>query len=49
VWQDAVEPAQVIAGLVRYPPDNPVYQHSTRTWTLLHQIPSCGSAPRSAR
>ena len=36
-WQDAVEPAQVLAGLVTYPPDSPVYLYSTRTWTVLHQ------------
>jgi len=24
-WHDALEPAQVLAGLVRYPPENPVY------------------------
>lgn len=36
-WQDAIEPAQVLAGLVGYPPDNPVYLYSTRTWTVLHQ------------
>lgn len=37
-WQDAIEPAQVLAGLVAYPADNPVYLYSTRTWTLLHQV-----------
>jgi hypothetical protein len=37
-WQDVVEPAQVLAGLVSYPADNPVYLYSTLTWTLLHQI-----------
>lgn len=37
-WQDAVEPAQVLAGLVHYPPDNPVFLYSTKTWTPLHQI-----------
>lgn len=36
-WQDAIEPAQVLAGLVHYPPDNPVYLYSVRTWTVLHQ------------
>lgn len=33
---DALEPAQVLAGLVRYPPDSPVYLYSTRAWTVLH-------------
>ncbi len=37
-WQDVIEPAQVLAGLVHYPPDNPVYLYSTLTWTALHQI-----------
>jgi hypothetical protein len=37
-WQDVIEPAQVIAGLVHYPADNPVYLYSTLTWTALHQI-----------
>lgn len=37
-WQDVIEPAQVLAGLVRYPADNPVYLYSTLTWTALHQI-----------
>jgi hypothetical protein len=39
-WQDVIEPAQVLAGLVKYPGDNPVFLYSTRTWTLLHQIPA---------
>jgi hypothetical protein len=38
VWQDAVEPAQVLAGFVSYPPDNPVYLYSTRVWTVVHQL-----------
>lgn len=37
-WQDALEPAQVLANLVRYPPDNPVYVYSTGVWTLIHQV-----------
>lgn len=37
-WHDAIEPAQVLAGIVQYPPDNPVYLYSTHTWTVLHQI-----------
>ena len=37
-WHDALEPAQVLAGLVRYPPDNPVYIYSTQTWTVLHEV-----------
>jgi hypothetical protein len=37
-WQDVIEPAQVLAGVVQYPPDNPVYLYSTSTWTMLHQV-----------
>jgi hypothetical protein len=37
-WQDVIEPAQVLAGVVHYPPDNPVYLYSVRTWTILHQL-----------
>lgn len=36
-WQDAIEPAQVIAGIVQYPPGNPVYLYAIRTWTVLHE------------
>lgn len=36
-WQVAVETAQVVAGLVTYPPDNPFYTYHTKLWTLLHQ------------
>lgn len=37
-WPDALEPAQVLAGVVRYPTDSPLYLYSTTTWTLLHQL-----------
>jgi hypothetical protein len=37
-WQVAVEPAQVVAGLVRYPDGNPYYMYETKLWTILHQI-----------
>jgi len=37
-WQDVIEPAQVLAGVVRYLPDNPVYLYSVHTWTILHQL-----------
>jgi hypothetical protein len=37
-WQVAVETAQVLAGLVTYPPDNIIYIYHTRVWTALHQI-----------
>ena len=36
-WQDAVEPAQVLAGLVQYPAGNPVREYSLRAWTVVHQ------------
>ena len=37
-WHDALEPAQVLAGLVQYPPANVVYLSEVRTWTVLHQV-----------
>src|SRR5688572_13627042 len=37
-WQDAVETAQVVAGLVHYPPDNPFFIYHVKLWTVLHQI-----------
>ncbi len=38
--QVAVESAQVLAGIVRYPPGNAFYIYHTKVWTLLHQIPA---------
>ncbi len=38
--QTAVESAQVLAGIVSYPDDNPFYLYHVKTWTLLHQIPA---------
>jgi len=37
-WQDVIEPAQVLAGVVHYQPGDPLFLYSTRTWTLLHQV-----------
>ncbi len=37
-WQVAVESAQVFAGIVSYPHDNPNYIYQINTWTILHQI-----------
>lgn len=37
-WQVPVETAQVIAGLVSYPPDNPFFIYHLKLWTILHQI-----------
>lgn len=37
-WQDPVEAAQVLAGLVSYPHDNPVYIYSIKIWSLLNQL-----------
>jgi hypothetical protein len=37
-WQVAVETAQVVAGVVHYPPDNPFYLYHLKLWTVLHQI-----------
>jgi hypothetical protein len=39
-WQIAVESAQVLAGTVEYPVDNPFYMYHIKSWTLLHQIPA---------
>jgi hypothetical protein len=39
-WQIAVESAQVLAGVVTYPDDNPFYMYHVKSWTLLHQIPA---------
>ena len=37
-WQVAVEPAQVVAGLVSYPAGNPNYIYQSKLWTILHQV-----------
>ena len=37
-WQVAVEAAQVVAGIVQYPADNPYYIYQLKLWTVLHQI-----------
>jgi hypothetical protein len=37
-WHVAVETAQVVAGLVAYPPDNPFYIYHVQLWTGLHQV-----------
>jgi hypothetical protein len=37
-WQVAVETAQVVAGIVAYPPDNPFYVYHAKLWTILHQL-----------
>src|SRR4051812_4330709 len=37
-WQVAVETAQVVARLVRYPAGNPFYIYHTKLWTVLHQV-----------
>jgi hypothetical protein len=39
-WQVAVESAQVVAGIVEYPRDNPFYLYHTKLWTLAHQVPA---------
>jgi len=43
-WQTAIESAQVLAGVVSYPADNPFYLYHVQTWTLLHQLPALGLA-----
>ena len=37
-WQVPVETAQVIAGIVRYPANNPFLIYHLKLWTVLHQI-----------
>lgn len=37
-WQVVIEPSQVLAGVVAYPPDSTAAIFATRTWTILHQI-----------
>lgn len=37
-WQVPVETAQVIAGLVTYPPGNPFFIYHLKLWTILHQL-----------
>ena len=41
-WQVAVETAQVVAGLVPYPPDNIFYIYHTKLWTSLHHLLALG-------
>ena len=36
-WQVAVETAQVVAGLVKYPAGNPFYVYHVKLWTIIHQ------------
>jgi hypothetical protein len=43
-WQVVVETGQVIAGLVRYPADNPFFIYHVKLWSLLNQ--GCGLALR---
>ncbi len=37
-YQVAIEPAQVLAGLVSYPPGNPFEIYQLRLWTIWHQL-----------
>ena len=37
-WAIPVESAQVVAGLVKYPLDNPFYIYHTRIWTIVIQL-----------
>ena len=37
-WQVALEPAQVLAGIVSYPPGNPFGLYELRLWTFWHQL-----------
>jgi hypothetical protein len=38
VWQVAVETAQVVAGVVRYPTVTPFSVYHAELWTILHQV-----------
>jgi hypothetical protein len=37
-WHVAIEPAQLLAGLVEYPSDTPFRLYETRLWTAWHQL-----------
>lgn len=37
-WHVMVETSQVVAGIVKYPKDNPFYIYHVKAWTLLHQV-----------
>ena len=37
-WHVALEPAQVLSGIVHYPPGNPFGLYELRLWTLWHQL-----------
>jgi hypothetical protein len=37
-WQVAVETAQVVAGFVDYPANNPFFIYHTKLWTSLHHL-----------
>ena len=41
-WQWAIEHAQVLAGLVHYPPDHPMAAHHAATWSLVSQLGAIG-------
>jgi len=43
-WQIPVESAQVVAGIVSYPADNPFFMYHIQSWTLLHQLPAAALA-----
>ena len=37
-YQTAVESAQVLAGIVQYPPSNPFYIYHVKLWTIISQM-----------
>ncbi|MBI5144898.1 MAG: hypothetical protein HZA27_01780 [Candidatus Omnitrophica bacterium] len=37
-WQYAIEPAQIITGMVKYTPDNTFYIFNLKSWTIINQI-----------
>jgi hypothetical protein len=44
-WKVSIEPAQVIAGLIQYPPANPNYVQQIKMFTIIHQL--CALALRA--
>jgi len=49
-WHHAIESAQVLAGIVSYPPQNPFFIYHTKVWSLFIQVCSvmlyCGLSER---
>src|SRR5688572_9008405 len=37
-WHTPIETAQVLAGLVTYPPDNPFFIYHVKLWSVMHEL-----------